>query len=209
MNISDITSLSLDAAIDMFELTGWNTANLSESFRFSNNYGVAFAGNAYLPFDCRIGGVSFTASGSLPQARLTVADPMGLVTTMIYNNRISGATLKYTQTRARFLDGQPGANPSKFMPPQRYLVSHGEKLQPNYEIVFVLEPEIYKLTNPIGRKASAACQAIFKDGTTCPYTGSLTTCNHRVTGLGGCEGRFPGQNLPALSVGFFAEKVIR
>jgi len=209
MNIADLTTLSLDAAIDLFELTGWNTANLAQVFRFSNNYGVSFAGNAYQPFACTVVGLVFSGTGSLPQSRLSLADPLGLITTMIYNNRISGATLTYTQTRARFLDGQVTANSSKFLPKIVYSVSHPEMLRPNKEMTFVLEPEIYKLRNPIGRRVTSSCQAVFKDGVTCPYIGALTTCNKRVTGSGGCEGRFVGKQLPALAVGFYAEKIIR
>jgi lambda family phage minor tail protein L len=209
MNISDLTGLSLDAAIDLYELTGWNTANLTQVFRFSDSYGVTFAGNVYQPFACKVGGITWSATGSLPQGRLTLADPLGLVSTLVNNNRISGATLKYTQTRAKFLDGAPSANTSKFMPPQIFSVSHPEAFIPNKQITFVLEPEIYKMSNTIGRRVAASCQAVFKDGVTCPYTGVLTTCNKRLTGSGGCEGRFPNQSLPALSVGFYAEKIIR
>jgi phage-related protein len=210
MNPADITGLSLGAAVGLFKLTGYNTANLTEAFYFSNNYGVVFVGATYNPMACEIGGVTFTATGSLPQSRLKVADPLGLVTTLMANNRVSGATLSYTQTRSQFLDGAPNANTSKFLPPQVFSVSHPEQNQPNREIIFVLEPEIYKLRNPIGRKISASCQAIYKDGVTCPYVGGIATCNKRVTGSGGCEGHFPGGVLiPALAAGFFAEKVIR
>jgi lambda family phage minor tail protein L len=209
MNIADLTTLSLDAAIDLFELTRWNTANLTQVFRFSNNYGVVFGGNTYQPFACKIGGITFTATGSLPQAKLSLADPLGTVTTMVYANRISGSTLTYTQTRLRFLDGQAGANSTKFLPKQVFSVSNPDMFQPNREINWVLEPEIYKLKNEIGRRVSASCQAIYKDGVTCPYVGGITTCNKRLTGSGGCEGHFVGQQLPALSAGFYAEKIIR
>jgi len=209
MNISDLTGLSLNAAIDLFEITGWNLANLAQVFRFSNNYGVTFAGNAYQPFACQIEGVVFTGTGSLPSAILTLDDPLGVLTTMVYNNRISGATLAYTQTRANYLDGAVNANTSKFLPRQVYSISHPKMLQPNRGMKWTLEPEIYKLRNPTGRRVAASCQAIFKDGVTCPYVGGITTCNKRVTGSGGCEGRFVGKQLPALAVGFFAEKVIR
>lgn len=203
MNIGDLQSLSLDTPVLLMELSRWNLSNLGQILFFTNQYGVIFNGSGYTPVQFELSGWEWTAE-QVPQATLSVTDTLGLLTTVINTNRIAGSVLSVRRTDFRFCDGQVNANTAKVLPAQRFTVSHLSTFNPRGEIDLVLEPGMYSMRRPHGRRILPTCSAIFKNAASgCPYVGPLTTCSKRATGSDGCEGRFPGEALPIKAAGFF------
>ena len=131
MHAADLSGLSLDASIPLFELRNYDPANSNAVFRFTNEYNVSFGGNVYQSIGARITPFPLRSEGEVPQAELSVNDVLGTFSTLYYQfPRIVDAQLTYFVTLARFLDGGSSPNSAKFRSLSRLKVSHPKTFQP-------------------------------------------------------------------------------
>ena len=80
----------------------------------AENYGnLVFNGNAYTPFPMTIAGLKQAADGPLPRPVITVSNVGGFMSKqmLLYNDFIGAKVTRY-QTFAKYLDGEPEADPN-------------------------------------------------------------------------------------------------
>ncbi|EKU98049.1 lambda-like phage minor tail protein L [Leptolyngbya sp. PCC 7375] len=181
--VNRIQELSQDTFIDLFEVSGYNPESPFDKFRFANHVGVQFGGKAYQPLACSIETIEYTSEGQQPEVGLTVSDNGGIITDLIllYNN-MEGAAVKVVRTQARYLDGQPQADPTAILAEADFIIIRRDQHTPGDAITFTL-------SNPIevdgaklpGRICLRTCIWVYRDPDTCGYTGStrFTLSNQR------------------------------
>ena len=118
--LADIQSYAPGSLLNLFVIdfttTGLPTPPAT-MFLYSGvdaNYGdIIFNGNAYLPFPMKIEGLKQSTDGPLPRPIITVSNTGGFMSSqlLLYNDFIGAKVTRY-QTFARYLDGEPEADPN-------------------------------------------------------------------------------------------------
>ncbi|MFM6222040.1 MAG: hypothetical protein ACKPDM_17090, partial [Dolichospermum sp.] len=72
--ISNLLSLSPDSPIELFEVSGYNLTELSETLYICNYTGVSFEGQEYAAIGCESEGWDLVGQGPIPTPQLTVSN---------------------------------------------------------------------------------------------------------------------------------------
>lgn len=206
----DIQSLSPGAVIELFMLDLTSLGGPISYFHAGTNSlrgAVVWQGNSYTPWPIYAEGFDYNGRGQLPTPRLRVANIAGAITALAlaYNDMI-GAKLTRKRTFARYLDGQPTADPSAQFPDDMYFVERKvseSKMMLEYELSSAMDVEGVKIP---GRQITATFCSWRYRSSECGYVGgavakiddtptvnlSEDNCSRRQSG---CELRF-GNDLP-------------
>lgn len=175
--ISNLLSLSPDSPIELFEISGFNLSNLSETLYISNYLGVAFNGISYIPIGCEAEGFDLVGQGPIPTPTLSISNVRGVISSWIdqcstsNNYRIRGATVTRKITQRQFLDDGNNSNaPIKEFPRQEFIIEQiSEETYANVKFRLCSPFDIENVTLP-GRVLVRSCAWIYRS-TECGYTG--------------------------------------
>ena len=127
--ISNLLSLQPDSPIELFEISGWNLTNLSQTLYICNFIGVVFAGVSYQAIGCESEGFDLIGQGPIPTPQLTVSNIGRVISDLLYNcktnanYRLEGSFVLRRVTQKQFLDGQSQASAAiKELPQQQYII---------------------------------------------------------------------------------------
>jgi lambda family phage minor tail protein L len=127
----DIYLLQHDAIIELFVLD-LSTIGYNQVFRFCNHTfsassPVIWQGQIYSPIPIESEGWEFTGQGQLPTPKLRIGNVNGIVTSLLlqYDDFV-GAKLTRRRTLAKYLDGQPTADPTQGLEDDVYFVDRKE-----------------------------------------------------------------------------------
>lgn len=191
--------------IDVSSITGTNGP--SDHFYFhagTNNVHapIVWQGKTYTPWAIAAEGFEMTTKGSLPRPTLMISNYQGLLTALSKDlDDLVGATVIRRRTFARYLDGQPGADPNQYLPDDLYYVERkvsSDKTQFTFELTSALDIQGVQL--PARPIAANFCVWIYR-GPGCGYAGTnyfdvnnqpvgslaLDVCSKSITG---CKLRF-------------------
>ncbi|MGL5061338.1 MAG: hypothetical protein ACRC62_15300 [Microcoleus sp.] len=207
MHSGDLAGLRIPAPITLFELRQYDAANPNAVFYFTNDYGVTFNTVFYQPLGAVIEAIAMQAEGAIGVATVRLNDVQGIFSSMYRQYRLDNSELKVFKTDERYLNQ---TNSNKIRNPATFIVSHAEDVKPKESMSLILIPSIMNLDRPHGRKLTAYCSADrYKDGVTCPYTGSLPTCSKTLSGANGCTSHFPAATpkpFMGLPIGYSVEQ---
>jgi lambda family phage minor tail protein L len=211
---------AVDALVTLFQLDA--TALGSTVYRWvSGTFAdapVVYQGNTYTPLPIEAEGFEWNGRGTLPTPVLRVSNIGGFAGALVIGfGDLLGAEITRLRTFARFLDGQPDADPDAHFPADVFRVERKRIQDPEmieWELATVLDQEGVELP---GRQAlKSACTHTYRrwDGAafdytraTCPYGGTvyyradgtsttnpaLDRCGKK---LGDCAARFGNDPLP-------------
>lgn len=122
---TEVQKLDPSAIVSLFTL---DTSSLGGPvMRFTQSskaYGpVTFQGISYDPVDVEFEGLETTGLGAFPTPRITLANTNGVVQALVNTyGDLNGSYLQRIRTFARFLDGEPDADPTSFFGPDIYRI---------------------------------------------------------------------------------------
>lgn len=180
---------------------------------------ILFGGIEYIAMDIEATGFAWDGKGAFPKPVLRVNNVGGLLTSSIINYKdLVGATITRLRTFEQFLDGQPEADPNKFMTPDYFTIEQKTlanaifiewRLSSVIDATGMLLPGRQILRDVCSHRYRIWTGASFKDvdtpgsNVTCPYKGlnyfdendrptspQNDMCSKRLTG---CKRRF-GEN---------------
>lgn len=130
--LADTQQLEPGSKIDLYELDAEPIGG--EIYRF-HPYGgdvIVFDGLEYGPWGVEATGFE-TTGGSMPTPRLKMADVGGFISALCLSfDDLVGATLTRRRTMAKYLDGQPEADPDEQFPPDIWYVEQRLAEVPEY-----------------------------------------------------------------------------
>ena len=89
----------------------------------TNGAKLVFGGITYEPIDIDFDGLETTGVGSLPTPKVILANDNNIVQAMVNTyGDLNGCELTRIRTYARFLDGEPDADPTAYFGPDRFRV---------------------------------------------------------------------------------------
>ena len=201
----DIQKLDPGTLVELFELDATVLGGGVTYLHAGTSAGqlpIVWRGATYSPWPISATGWEFSGRGQLPTPTVVVGNIGGVMTAL---NLTYGDLLqaKFIRRRvfARYLDGQPGADPNAGFPDDVYYVerrSTPSRSVVHYDLSSVLDMEGYMLP---GRQVLAnLCSSVYR-GPECGYAGGpvadindvptanalLDACSHR---LSGCKKRF-------------------
>lgn len=178
MSISeDIQKLEPGAVIELFQLDASNQG-VAQPLYFhagtnSISQPIVFQGITYTPFPLEISGFEFNGRGTLPRPTLRVSNILSTITALLLQyNDLVGAKLTRIRTLARYLDGQPAANPDAEFPREIYYVDR--KSSENRDVVeFELASalDLAGVMLPRRQIVQNICPWVYR-GAECGYTGT-------------------------------------
>lgn len=84
---------------------------------------ISFGGQVYQAIDIEFEGVEVNSAGSLPTPKLRIANTNGMLQAIINTyGDLCGCELRRVRTFARFLDGEPEADPTAFIGPDVFRI---------------------------------------------------------------------------------------
>lgn len=187
---------------------------------------VKFAGATYTAMSIEATGFEWSGQGKMPRPKLRVSNIGGFAAgLLIAFGDLLGATITRTRTFARFLDGQPGADPTASYEPEIFRVDR--KAAHNRVFVeFELASEIDQLGLRLPRRQMLrnTCGFTYRRRIggawvygTCPYAGAgmftianeptqdptQDVCDHHMTGClarFGADADIPIESFPGLAL---------
>jgi lambda family phage minor tail protein L len=133
---------------------------------------IVWQGNSYTAWPITAAGFERTGDASQPSPTVTVANVDGSISALcIFLGDLVGAKVTRRRTLAQYLDGQPGADPTQEMPPERWYVEQKtseDNLQVEFTLSSVLDFSGRQL--PSRQVVATLCQWDYK-GTECGWTG--------------------------------------
>lgn len=103
---------------------------------------IFFGGIPFTAIDIVFEGLETTGVGALPQPTMKLANSDGVIQAIVNTyGDLNGCILKRTRTYAKFLDGQPNADPSAFFGPDVFAVEQKTSETPT-EFVWSLSAAI-------------------------------------------------------------------
>lgn len=213
-------SSAADAIVELFEIDA--TVLGSTFYRWTpgtvGDAPVVYRGLTYTPWPIEAEGFEWNGRGPFPTPIVRVSNIKGYVRALVIGfGDLLGAKVTRLRTFARFLDGQPGADPEAFFPPDIFYVERkrgDDPEQVEWELASIIDQEGVELP---GRQAlKNICTHTYRRWTgtafdyskaTCPYTGTdyfmadgtstlnpaLDKCGKK---LGDCIARFLDAPLP-------------
>ena len=217
---ADQQRLDLGTVVDLFELDATAVGGAVHRFVTGpwNGADVVYGGDTYTASPIELEGLRYRVDGPVPRPRLRMSRLDAVVAAAaIGADDWRGATLKRVRTLARYLDGEPEADPARHWPAEVFLV---ERLADADS-----ETVVWQLASPIdidrrklpGRQILRdVCSWRYREWNgaawvythaECPYTGARffdaddqptaaaadDVCSRR---LSGCKARFPANDLP-------------
>ncbi|KVR97199.1 phage minor tail protein L [Burkholderia vietnamiensis] len=211
---ADIQTLEPGQLIELYELD--STAIGGEVSRFHAHLQagtLVWQGVEYLPWPIMASGFERTGDASQPAPTVTVANVDGSISALcIALGDLVGAKVKRHRTLAKYLDGQPGADPTEEMPVELWYVEQ-KTSETNLNVEFTLSSALdFSGTQlPARQVVAGLCQWDYK-GTECGWVSvaffdknnnptsdpAQDACSKR---LSGCKCRF-GATAPLPFGGF-------
>lgn len=212
MNLPELLqSLDADALIELFVLDT-SVIGGSDILRFHNGTSatsspIVWQGNTYTPWAIEGSGWDKTTKGTLPRPRLRAANISGALFLLLetYDDLV-GAKVVRKRTFARYLDGQPTADPGQHYEDETYFVerktSAGQQAV-EWELVNALD--LMGMQLPARQILADGCPWTYR-GSDCGYVGTayyntsdkpvgsaaLDVCGKRQSS---CKLRFPGNQV--------------
>jgi lambda family phage minor tail protein L len=121
--VSELQKIAPSSIIELFTLeTNVTMHGVASTYRFhagtslNANGEVVWAGNAYMRLPVEVDGFEYNGQGQLPRPKLTVANIMGTITSILLTlpSGLEGAKVTRIRTLARYIDGANfpgGTNP--------------------------------------------------------------------------------------------------
>lgn len=233
---SDVQYLAPGELIELFELdaTDFGAAQVYY-FVMATDDGsaVEFNGIEYSPLDFEIEGLQISGTGQLPEPTMKLSNTDNTLGAAINSfNDLVGAKLTRRKTFSKYLDGEPGADPTAIIPPDIFVIEQ-KTSQNKYFVEFKLVPIIdYQgIRCPKRQVLRDNCPFVYRtptDSTSfdysnvigCPYTGNdYFDVDGNVEGsalddrcgkfLSSCALRFPGDDTEIPYGGFPSVAKIR
>lgn len=215
----DFQSLDPGALVELYILDATNIPG-GQVYRFHCGTNglrqqVVWQGNTYQAYPIKIEGFSFTTQGTLPRPKAVVANPNGLISSIVRSyNDLRGAKVTRKQVFAKHLDAvnfpggsNPTANPNAGFEDEVYYVERKET-EDNEVVVFELacSSDMEGTEIPARFIQGNICPWIYRSSE-CSYTGgacaqwndtptaniNLDVCGKRISS---CKLRFPNTVLP-------------
>jgi len=137
------------------------------------NYGsVVFNGDTYAPFPLTVSGLKQTVDGPLPRPIVTISNVSGFMSKqmLLYNDFI-GAKVTRNQTFAKYLDGEPQADPTA-KTTEIYFIEQKKTETPDFiELVLVTAVDAMDAKLPSRVMLTNTCIWAYK-GTECSWPGT-------------------------------------
>lgn len=145
---------------------------------------IIYQGVTYTPYPIQLTGLELTTQGTQPRPRLSISNIDGLVAGLVIAGQdLLGARLTRLRTFARFLDGQPAADPDAHWPEQTFIVDRKathNKMQIEWELANPLDNKNLRLPSWLALKNTCfqryrvwntATEDFDYTRATCPYDG--------------------------------------
>lgn len=165
---AEVMKLAPDALIELYILD-LNTIGVAAIEYFhcgtnENRQPVVFQGITYQPFPVQVTGFEMNGQGQLPTPKLAVSNTNGAISqTILQYQDMVGAKVTRKRTFAKFLDGEPDANPTQEFPLDVYYV--GRKTAENGDIVqfdLVSTFDLTGITLPSRQIIQNSCTWVYK-----------------------------------------------
>jgi lambda family phage minor tail protein L len=135
---SELQSLAPDALIELYQLDtviiGGGTVDYFFAGTDVNRDPIVFQGLTYQPWPMEVTGYEFNGQGTIPNPQFAISNIGGIISaTALQFEDLVGAKVTRIRTFAKFLDGQPGADPTQQLPPDIYYVNR--KVSENQQVV--------------------------------------------------------------------------
>jgi lambda family phage minor tail protein L len=203
-----------DGIIELYDLDlSVITGDSNDKFYFTNqikpdNTKIRWQGRTYEPLPIVSTGYDKTTAGQIPQPSLTVANVLGTFTEVINTlDDLVGGKITRRRTLAKYLDGEPQANPSQEFPIDIFYIERKTEetiTTITWQLASVLDVEGARIPRRV--ITQNFCQWRYRSSE-CGYVGGpVADINDRLTGnsnldqcgkrLGSCQLRFPNQSLP-------------
>ncbi len=230
-HIREAQSLTPDALVELYSLDTTMLTNIygqpgqGDVLNFVagtlNGDLVRFNGVPYQPIPIEATGFEWNGQGKLPQPKLRIAALNGLAAGLTYQfGDLLGAQVTRLRTFAKFLDGQPQADPTAVFDPDVFRIdrkSAQTKAFVEFELAAAFDQQGVRLPRrQVLRDACSNTYRTYSNGQlyygTCPYAGNSTfdafdapvsgiqndRCSHK---LSGCLARY-GKVAPLPFAGF-------
>lgn len=184
---AEAQKLSPSAIISLFTLDTTRAGGPVLRFVMSSKAGasIVFQGQTYAPFDVKFEGLETTGIGPFPMPTINVANDTTIIGPLINTyGDLNGCVLTRIRTFARFLDGEPDADPTAFMGPDTYSVDRKAEDTPE-SVTWELSAAIDQQGKMIPGRQIIASTCLFRyrawntasnsfdySKAQCPYTGS-------------------------------------
>ena len=210
MNLPELLqSLAADAIVEFFEVD-LTAIGGTDVFRFHAGTNaltlpVVWKGLTYQPFPIQADGFERSVRGTLPRPTLHVANVTNVLVPYLDDFQdLVGAKVTRRRTFVRYLDGQPGADPSQHYDDEVYFVERkisDDGVLVTFELASSLDLEGVKLPSRMITVNSCSWVGDYRRGGDCPYVGTayfnvrdlsvatlaLDVCSGTVQG---CKARF-------------------
>ena len=137
------------------------------------NYGdIVFNGDSYSPFPMKVEGLKQSADGPLPRPIVTISNVGGFMSSqlLLYNDFIGARVTRY-QTFARYLDGEPEADPNA-RTTEIYFIEQKKTENPvMVELVLVTAVDAMDAKLPARVMLTNTCMWLYK-GEECTWAGT-------------------------------------
>lgn len=173
----DAAKLTPSAIIELYVLDA--TAIGGAFLRFiagtgANNLPVSWQGNEYTPLPVEVKGFEFTSSGAPPRPSVSFGNIGGQFSALCINyDDLIGAKFIRKRTSAVYLDGQPGADPTKYLPDDIFFIE--QKTNENkFAVSFSLGTSLDLDDGSLPKRKIIAnlCQVRYRGGE-CGYSGDV------------------------------------
>jgi len=213
----DTEQLSPLEIVEMFE---WNDTVIGGSTVFRWHPGTTPAGSlpivwqgvAYEPFPIEAEGFEMQSGGKLPRPMLRASNIGGLLGNYVRAMRDAlGARVTRKRTLGKYLDevnfpgGNPNADPDAAFPDEIYYVSRKATENPIViEMELAVPFDVEGVQLPRRQVIAGTCQWVYRDPTTCGYTGPAVLNDPVFPGQDKC-----GKTLTSCKLRFGANGMLR
>lgn len=220
--LSESQKLAPSAMVSLFTL---DATSVGGSILYFSNGSVGgqpiiYDGISYHPVGIEMTGMQTTGVGSLPRPELHIANTDGLIQAIVNTwGDLNGCKFFRIRTFARFLDGEPGADPAAFYGPDEFVIDRKSSDTPEliaWELTASFDQEGIYVGRAIirdtclwrYRKWNPVLNDFNYEDAKCPYTGTnyfdaednsviLPSRDKPSRRVGCCEKRFgKGKPLP-------------
>lgn len=203
-----------DGIVELYDLDlSVITGDSNDKFYFTNQIKpdstkIQWQGRTYEPLPIVSTGYEKNTQGQIPQPTLTVANVLGTFTEVINSlDDLVGGKITRRRTLAKYLDGEPQADPSQEFPIDIFYIERKTEESVTtitWQLASILDVEGVKVPRRV--ITQNFCQWKYRSSE-CGYVGGpVADINDRPTGnslldqcgkrLGSCQLRFPNQSLP-------------
>jgi len=170
---SDIQKLAPGALVELFVLDCSSFGGAVYYFHACGGTPIVFQGNSYQPFPIQASGFEIQGRGQAARPKLSVANVDGTLSALCrQHDDLVGAKVTRKRTFAKYLDGEPGADPTAELPQEIYYIEQ-KTLENNtvleYELSGIWDLDGVKLPR---RQVTGTCCWWEYRSAECGYTGA-------------------------------------